>query len=504
MNTSKNKLFNMLDDSDIGKIYTSYCIVESIKQTAGPTVFVLNDGTAFFEATAFNKPGIRAFPSLKEKMAIKADIQVKERNSKIVGELEKYLIMDQKYTDKIKSKIKNRIQEQATPVKSSFLIKSDKLDKLSSRIIAAATLIKKSIIEQRPIIIRHHDDCDGYCAAVALEKAILPLLTKHHRPEKSLFLYYRRHPSPAPYYDYTDASKDLSSFLDDSRLARPPLVVLLDLGDLEQGNISIKKIRLYDFKIIIIDHHFPGKVDIEKDVDVFLNPYTENLDANLVTGMLCTEVARLVNPSVENINFLPALAGTGDKSGIPEFSEYLKLSGYDREFLKKWALCIDFETSYLRYLESRKFVHDFFGEDTKKRDQFIELVYPEIERRFRDLTKAVVKYLEVEEMKKFKLLIIDIESFPIQEFPNNSKIVRLAHEQVKGPRISMGLLPDSIIFRADNVEGFSVNQLVSEMKQDMPHALVHGGGHDFAGTLRFMKAAKQEIIKKVREYLKKK
>ena len=44
------------------------------------------------------------------------------------------------------------------------------MDKLRISFIKAAQEIKLAIIQNRPIIVRHHNDTDGYCAGYALEK----------------------------------------------------------------------------------------------------------------------------------------------------------------------------------------------------------------------------------------------------------------------------------------------------------------------------------------------
>ena len=65
------KNFSELDDLDIGKSYTISCTIERIRQTSGPTVFTLNDGTGIFRATSFVKPGERAFPNLENNSFIR-------------------------------------------------------------------------------------------------------------------------------------------------------------------------------------------------------------------------------------------------------------------------------------------------------------------------------------------------------------------------------------------------------------------------------------------------
>jgi RecJ-like exonuclease len=58
-------------------------------------------------------------------------------------------------------------------------------DKLKSDFIKAATEIRLAIFQNRPIIVRHHNDADGYSSGFALERAIIPLVSKQHGGGKS-------------------------------------------------------------------------------------------------------------------------------------------------------------------------------------------------------------------------------------------------------------------------------------------------------------------------------
>ena len=84
-----------------------------------------------------------------------------------------------------------------------FIINSKVLDKLKPKINQAVSYIQQAIESKRPIIIRHHGDVDGYCAGIALERAILPLVSQRHSRERDVFFYYTRanhEPAPAAFY----------------------------------------------------------------------------------------------------------------------------------------------------------------------------------------------------------------------------------------------------------------------------------------------------------------
>ena len=89
--------------------------------------------------------------------------------------------------------------------KKPFLIKSENLENLRECFVKTSEIIKKAISENRFIIIKHHDDTDGYTAGFVIEKAILSV-SKNPRQ-------VARMASRSPYYDYTDALRDLNNCL---------------------------------------------------------------------------------------------------------------------------------------------------------------------------------------------------------------------------------------------------------------------------------------------------
>ena len=81
------KNFNELTHKNIGSIFSMKGKVEVIKQTSGPTLMILNDGTANFTFKAFVKPGVRAYPEIEIGNCVKVEAQINERNDNIEGEV---------------------------------------------------------------------------------------------------------------------------------------------------------------------------------------------------------------------------------------------------------------------------------------------------------------------------------------------------------------------------------------------------------------------------------
>lgn len=501
---------------NIGKRFKIFCKVTRVAQTSGPTLFTLFDGTGSIVAKAFIGPGKRAFPELNEDDVIATQVELKSRDSSLEAELLNFTKLDDNKSRQLNNKIQRIKDEKSMPKEVPFLVKSKILDDLKPKIIAVATEIKKAILEGRPIILRHHADVDGYAGAIALERAILPLIMAHSNDEKSLWINYKRAPSRAPFYELLDVTKDLAFSLTDMARhgAKMPLVLLVDNGGTEEDLLAIKKCKIYDAKIVVIDHHYPGKlIDgksvIDPFVEAYASPHLVGGYPDYTAGMLATEVARFVNNDVdENILYLPALAGVGDRSKCTEFDQYLKIAeekGYTLDYLKDIAICVDFEAHYLKFIESRGMVNDLLGANKDKQKKLVTLLIPEINERYAEQLKVVKHYVKV--VEKTNKLIVELPAAKVGfrgAFPAIGRITGMAHdyvcEQNEGRAvITLGIGPDFLTIRANNhVENFNVNLLIDEIKENIPYSYANGGGHEHAGSIKFVEAAKEEVMEFVR------
>ncbi len=373
-----------------------------------------------------------------------------------------------------------------------FLIKSNNLEKLHSIFQETSSIIKKAISEKRPIIIRHHDDVDGYTAGLILERAIEPLIK-----DNKTHYYLTRSPCRSPYYNYIDALHDLSNYLS-SYNNKAPLIILTDLGSNEQSIKAIKRLHNYNIDFIILDHHRYDNANKEMALK-FLNPHAYGLDSNLNAGILAVELSRFLNPLLTGVKHLPALSAIADKSSGKDVDAYVKVSGFSEKELEKWSVVIDHELYYLRFPAKNKFFDDLFF-PSKRNLIMINLMYKNIQKEFNKIKIAAKKYVKITNYNKFKLLRIN-RDVGFYDYAS-SKLARIVTDLESGPRITFVETPDSISYRADKIN-FKGVDLINELKQKFPHALINGGGHDAAGSIQFNIASKEELISYILQYLKK-
>src|SRR3989338_4197006 len=399
-------------------------IVDRIVQTGGPTVFHVTDGTGMLALKAFEGAGIRSFSNIKEKDVVKAEVRIEEYRDELEGNIINFTkLADQEKKDFL-DQLKNTERERSAITPPEFLIKSTILDKLRNDFIKAATEIRLAIIQNRPIIIRHHNDTDGYSSGFALERAIVPLVEEQHGGGKSAWEFFTRAPCAAPFYEIEDSIKDTAKSLsNEAKFSnKMPLVIISDNGSSQEDLLGIQQGKVHGVDFIVVDHHFFEKDVVSKEVLVHINPFLVGEDgAKFSAGMLCTELARFINP-VENIIQIPAMAGMADRIDNPEVMEaYIALAakkGYNKKLLGDISSVIDFISSKLRFMEAREYIEVLFGEPMEQQKKLVSLLAPYIKDLVDKSLKISESAAKSEKIKDVTLQTLEVEKvFPRGFYP---------------------------------------------------------------------------------------
>lgn len=530
--TIPRTLISQLDEKK-GKIVRIDGMVQQIQQTSGPTIFIISDESGTTEIAAFDKAGERSYPEIELDDAVQVIGEVNEHSGKTQIESSSMIKLDSESTRQLNKLIDDALDRKAQPQDVDFLVKSDVLNRLKPKMYEAAQKIRRAILDGRTILLRHHNDADGIVSGVAMEKAIVPLIQKENPSNDAEYYYFKRSPSKAPFYELEDVVKDLSFALEDQERhgQKLPLIVLLDNGSTEEDIVALMQAKIYDIEVVVIDHHSPGELltTIEEDgeiygatvavdeyVDCHVNPYLVGGDSQLTAGCLATEVAHIINPDVENlIKHLPAIAALGDRAECGEVYQYLKLAaqkGFTKEHLAKVAECVDFEAYFLRFMNGRGIMDTILAVDNiDKHKKMIEALYKEYQKRIDTQLKAAlpnIKQTQLENGIYFNLL--DVEKFAHKfTFPAPGKTCGFVHDHVihelgeDKPIVTLGHGPDFGVFRATDAVneqyGFNVNEIVTKMIEKVPQAGVDGGGHECAGSIKYIEGLGEEVLFKVVE-----
>ena len=484
--------------------------VLQVKQTGGPTIFTIIDHTGSIQCAGFTSAGKRSFIDINNGMIVFAIGVVNIRDDLIQIELSdmKEIIGDK--ADNIKQKINASIDIKSEPYNVDFLVKSDILEKLKPSMLKAAKEIRKAILKSRPIILRHHADADGITAGIAIEKAILPLIEKINGIDTQHF--YRRSPSKAPFYELTDVVKDISFAIEDNiRFGEPlPLIIMVDNGSTTEDYPSYLHTSIYNIDIIVIDHHYPNEI-VDQYLLSHVNPYKVGGDFGLTAGMLCTEIARMINKDItEKIKHFPSISGVGDRSEANELNDYIKLidSRYTRQDLKDIALALDYEQYWLKFGTGIGIIDDILDlRDHNIHKKIVSMLCEQARTMINEQLEVCLPNLITKKLDNDILLnTINIElfshkfTFPAPGITSGEIHDKICSKYPKSPVITLGLGPDFIVIRSKKVL-MNIPNIIQKLKEELVGSGVSGGGHLVVGSMKFVEGARDIVLKKLIEIL---
>ena len=146
-----------------------------------------------------------------------------------------------------------------------------------------------------------------------------------------------------------------------------------------------------------------------------------------------------------------------------------------------------------------------------KHRKMIDALYKEYQKRIDTQLRAAlpnIKQTKLENGIYFNLL--DVEKFAHKfTFPAPGKTCGFVHDHVINelgpdkPIVTLGHGPDFGVFRATDAVneqyGFNVNEIVTKMIERVPQAGVDGGGHECAGSIKYIEGLGQDVLFKVVE-----
>lgn len=496
--------------SDIGEKIGRRVTIEGelgqVKQTSGPTIFTIIDETGVENAAAFIEAGVRAYPEADTGDIVQISGEVMKRNNQLQIEVSSLHRLEGEEAASVRKRIGAALDTRAEPADIPFLVESDTLTKLRPEMQKLAKIVRRAVFTQQPIILRHHADADGISAAVAVETAVVSLIREHISETDSEFYLFKRSPSKAPFYEIEDITRDLDFMLKDAiRFGQKlPLIFLMDNGSTEEDMPAYKVAQVYDLDVIVADHHHPDEI-VDQFLRAHVNPYHVGGDFGLTAGMIGTELARMINPLVEErIRHLPAIAGVADRSESIELPQYLSLvvDEYPIDECKKIALALDYEQFWLRFNDGREIVKDMLNLNNNpvRHKRLVSLFVDEAEMAIDEQVKTLMPHVEQRTLASgAHLFLADVEMYAHRfTFPPPGKTSgeihdRLCNEYAGEPVVTLGLGPDFVVLRSRGVL-MNIPQMVRELREEISGGGVNGGGHLVVGSIKFVEGMKSEVI----------
>ncbi|MHA1976732.1 MAG: zinc finger domain-containing protein [Candidatus Hodarchaeales archaeon] len=499
---------------EIGAFLSFIARIENIRQIPkGPKVFSLLDETGNIEAAAFGLDFVDTM-SIGDIVEVAGQFNVHRGAEQI--EISNMFVVEEAYSNAFTKKLDTHLDSISEPPDIEFLVKSNVLNLLKPKFIAVAKRLRRAFFESQPIIIRHHNDCDGICAGIAVELSLrqLWLDTYQQLDEDKLRHLIKRTVNKPPFYDPLDAVRDVNFALEDKNRFgdKLPLVLMLDTGSSEESLFSYKLLQTYNMEVMVVDHHFPS-ASVQDVVSNHLNNYYAGGDYNICTGMLGVELARFVNQAVtEDIIHIPAISGIGDRVKGEEFDQYLEFAkqrNYTESFLSDIAIAVDYQAYFLKFSPGRLLLTDLLGiKGTDERQlAFVKLLATEARDLLEKQLQISLEFCQETDLPNgIHLAILDVEKFTSRfDYPPPGKITGSLFDHLGGitpniPLVTIGLGPDFAIFRSQHVK-LDFPNLVRALAEDMPHANIEGGGHEIVGSLKFITGARSEFMEIIQEKL---
>ena len=409
------------------------------------------------------------------------------------------------------------IEKLSIPKRTSFSIESLRYNIMKDKFIVIAQRIRKAVLDNEPIIIRHHNDADGISSGIALEIACSNMMkTIGVNPEYNLY----RSPSRAPFYEVTDVFRDisLSKRITENHGQKKPLIIVVDNGSTPEDAFALKMLKMLGYNAIVIDHHNPVELtklgghkkighqgqthesSVCQYLEYHLNPYLFGLDSQTSAGMLCHEMARMIDETYEN-KLLPAVAAVADRCIIKETDTYIEHSGVTKEELTRIGIAIDFMAYHMKFDISTSIVKELL-----LKPEFVEMINEEVRVGVETQLQSTMPYLRTLDINGIILNYIDLEKYTLRfTYPSAGKVIALIHDKVSVGKenmavISLGCMSDMIIVRATKPI-FPVQKMIDIINEKLPEANADGGGHECAGSIKFVPAHMDAVLQIIKDEL---
>ncbi|WP_436924027.1 DHH family phosphoesterase [Halosimplex amylolyticum] len=444
-------------------------VVESARQTSGPTVFEVRDETDSVECAAFKEAGVRAYPEIGGDDVVRLDGEVRERRGELQVETEALVKLEGDERETVEDRLADALRSQAEPDTVDPIADDDVVAGLTDEVREVATAIRKAVLEERPVVVRHSATADGYVAGVALERATLPLVRDQHDQHDAVYHYFDRRPLEGGVYDMDDATKDVTRMLEarerhDEKL---PLFIFVAAGGTRESLDGFELLDLYGAGRALVD-------DIEVDAEVaetvgaLVAPAAADA-AETTSSTLAANVAAHVNDDVrDDLRHLPAVSFWED---TPEaYAEAASDAGYDAEAVREVREAVALEAFYQSYEDKRELITDLlFGEGDGHGG-----LAGHVSEQFREKLDAEVETaeanLDTQTLDDTKVAVLDTDAFTHRyEFPPTELLLDELHRRHRDDVAAViGVSEDELHIRSD--APIDVRDVADRAREWVPNA----------------------------------
>ncbi len=312
-------------------------------------------------------------------------------------------------------------------------------------------------LENRFVLLRSHNDADGFGAAVGIAK-IFPW---------SIKIIYQ-----SPSYNIKDAIYDISVLSNKNN----PLLILTDLGGNNQSIEALDLVKSHNIEYMVIDHH-PFK---SQDKDRYLISWEYDQSGKYTASYLTNELARILGYEHDELMYIGMV---GDKSSLIEANDNLKMK----------AMVIDFLTTFTNDFN---FIYNVMT-DEKLYKEYLMSTKDKYEQ-----IRDIVRELRYVEIRGIKVYFINAEKMINRiEFQSTGKIASYILETVGEDAVILVYNNSRYTIRVG--EGAYNKGINTKIIMDELGNIIQGGGHLKAASFRFHEDNKKIIEGKILDVIRK-
>jgi RecJ-like exonuclease len=238
------------------------------------------------------------------------------------------------------------------------------------KLMDAAKAFLRCFLSGAPVVIRFHNDGDGFSGAIALYRALADLQNRLFINERNVFWHINRSIA----YTMESASEDLM-FFSTYKSIEKPLMFITDFGTSPESVEAIDQIQ-DKCELIWIDHHLPYEGFQREKASHYINSWDLGGNSNSTAGLLTCMFSQIIGSIDAELLKQASL--------ISDYSEYADLKNIEAH---KLSLVMDFLTSgKSRYdsqgttpkqiesiINDRERFEEVFGFATKLLDEALEV-----------------------------------------------------------------------------------------------------------------------------------
>ncbi|QGX96448.1 S1 RNA-binding domain-containing protein [Haloplanus rallus] len=436
-------------DDRVGETVRLEGEIVGVRQTSGPTVFELRDGTGVVDCAAFVEAGVRAYPDAEVGSVVRLDGEVERRYDELQVETEELTILTDDEAATVEERLADALTAEARPDAVASLVEHDAVDAVAESLQDAAETIRRAVLESRPVVVRHVASADGYVAGAAIERAVLPLIREEHAAADAEYHYFTRRPLEGSVYDMDDATNDVTRMLQDRDRhdEKLPLVLLVGTGSTVESSDGLGLLGIYGARRVVVDAEVADAA-VADDCDAIVNPGLAGAAAaDLSTGALAATLAATVNPEVrDGIAHLPAVSYWGD---APESALDLAAeAGYDADRTRELREAIALEAYYQSYEDKRELITDLLFDDAGGlaghiSEQFRQKLDAEVDTATANIDRRETDGVTVD--------VLDTDAYTHRfDFPPTSLLLDELHRRHDDDaRLIVGVGTDELYLRSD-------------------------------------------------------